>query len=485
MYVYMILFIRRYYAEYFAEELEVVEHLKKKDYTSLPELLRWRALDWLCSSVSEREDGSVRTELERRMMAGRVLEKLQDQLRPQLLLQLTPELRAVAAALNAVLVEDAKSYGWFSAPVEAQKLGLTNYHDIVKTPMDLGTVLSNLMKIPSVYEGPNAAMRDVRQVWLNSRSFNGRMSPVTKAAEHLEALFDSTLASARSEVGEEGGTECVETVMAPEMVRGAEVRERAAAVRSEPVGVDRLGRSYYWDGSTLLVENTSALVDLEVLCQYHTASDFSQLLHFLDDTTPDDRRLKRWLRSHKSFFEPDAAVRQDAVGSWVSERAAVPPEDVSVAQHAEFVLSTLRQEGLVLHDSVLLVPMSLRVRKTLYSFRRHCQTMNSCANSLASLKETSLAVEEALTQVDALSPAWAEASLQWRHDTANAHTAAALGLQLFVVREEGFHTITALSEREITRAQFIKGTRKGRLFVPMPLQEVAYLSRGHLQHFER
>ena len=102
----------RYFAQYFAEELEVVEHLKKACYSTMPEVLRWRALDWLCSSVSEKEDGAVRSELERRMQAARALEKLQDQMRPQQMQQLSPELRVVAVALNAILVEDAKSYGW-------------------------------------------------------------------------------------------------------------------------------------------------------------------------------------------------------------------------------------------------------------------------------------------------------------------------------------------------------------------------------------
>ena len=37
--------------------MQVVEHLKRASYASMPELLRWRALDWLCSCVSEREDG--------------------------------------------------------------------------------------------------------------------------------------------------------------------------------------------------------------------------------------------------------------------------------------------------------------------------------------------------------------------------------------------------------------------------------------------
>ena len=130
--------------------------------------------------------------------------------------------------------------------------------------MDLGTVRSNMMKVPSAYEGPHSAMRDVRQVWINARAYNGRNSPVTKAAEHLESVFDSALIAAREGSGDVGGVETVAATVAAatEEWRRAEQRERAAAVRSEPVGKDRLGRSYYWDGGTLLVENSTGLADL-------------------------------------------------------------------------------------------------------------------------------------------------------------------------------------------------------------------------------
>ena len=97
---------------------------------SLPELLRWRALDWLCSSVCEAEDGAARQELERRLTGHRLLERLQDSMRPANLAQLSPDLRAVATGLNAALEEDFASYGWFSAPVDAEKLGLTDYHQV-------------------------------------------------------------------------------------------------------------------------------------------------------------------------------------------------------------------------------------------------------------------------------------------------------------------------------------------------------------------
>lgn len=129
---------------------------------------------------------------------------------------------------------------------------LSDHQQVVKTPMDLGTVLQNLVKVPStageprVYESAAAALRDVRQVWLNARAYNGKHSPVTKAAEHLEALFDATYSAARDGV-EDGGhaPRASAGVNAPrdaEAKRRAEERARAAAVRSEPVGRDRLHR---------------------------------------------------------------------------------------------------------------------------------------------------------------------------------------------------------------------------------------------------
>ncbi len=63
--------------------------------------------------------------------------------------RLTPEFRDVLTALNVVLAEDAKSYGWFSSPVDAEKVGLQDYHAVVKTPMDLGTVYQRILSTSS------------------------------------------------------------------------------------------------------------------------------------------------------------------------------------------------------------------------------------------------------------------------------------------------------------------------------------------------
>ncbi len=51
--------------------------------------------------------------------------------------------------------------------MDAEKLGLTDYHTVVKLPMDLGTVLSNLMKVvdgKAHYEGVSPVSVPVKQV---------------------------------------------------------------------------------------------------------------------------------------------------------------------------------------------------------------------------------------------------------------------------------------------------------------------------------
>jgi hypothetical protein len=492
----------RYYAEYFADELEVVEHLKKECYTSMPEELRWRALDWLCSTVSEKEGeyGLVREEFERRMAAGRRLEKLQDQMRGSKLEQLSPDLRAVAHALNAVLVEDTKLYGWFSEPVDAEKLGLTDYHEVIKTPMDLGTVLSNVLRVPTHYEGPNSAIRDVRQVWINARTYNGRSSPVTKAAGHLEALFDSALAAARE--GNDGaGLLGVQTEAASaEALKLGEERERAAAVRSEPVGKDRLGRCYYWDGASLLVENAGQSDGLEPLCQYQGQSDLAQLLDFLDESEREDSQLKRWLLAHRADFEADAVPREDAAGAWTAPDGSC--EDAGSWAYAQNLGSLLLEQGMQLRDALLSHPTPLRVRAGLHlllqlreswlsdaSAAAHCaEHSTESKKMMASLRDHLLALENALSESDALPVGWTEMAgvgKQWRRMTGSAQTTAALGLQIVKLRDAALENIGALGNRLVTRAQWLKGCKNRRFLCPEPSALVTYLCRGHQEHLDR
>ena len=85
-------------------------------------------------------------------------------------------------------------------------------------------------------------------------------------------------------------------------VSGESSAGNAAAVRTAPVGRDRLGRNYYrcGDSARLLVEEGRADGGAEEpggvrLCAYHTRAQMDQLQRFLDLDDADDRALARCL----------------------------------------------------------------------------------------------------------------------------------------------------------------------------------------------
>lgn len=65
----------------------------------------------------------------------------------------------------------------FREPVDWKALGLYDYLDIVKYPMDLGTVKSKLEN--NLYPTINDAANDVRLVWTNCMLYNRDGSEVS------------------------------------------------------------------------------------------------------------------------------------------------------------------------------------------------------------------------------------------------------------------------------------------------------------------
>ncbi len=56
--------------------------------------------------------------------------------------------------------------------VDAKALGLHNYHQVIRRPMDLGTIKDNLMAEPPSYFSSAEVLKDVQQVWANCRTYN-------------------------------------------------------------------------------------------------------------------------------------------------------------------------------------------------------------------------------------------------------------------------------------------------------------------------
>ena len=120
---------------------------------------------------------------------------------------------------------------WFLEPVDWKGLGLKDYLDVVKTPMDLGSVGSKL----SSYESMDAFWNDVDLIWANCMKYNADGSEVFVMAEAMKRETDklrgvevapvvstSTVTSARKRKAEEAAEahqESVEEGKRDDMIR--------------------------------------------------------------------------------------------------------------------------------------------------------------------------------------------------------------------------------------------------------------------------
>lgn len=82
--------------------------------------------------------------------------------------------------------EDAEP---FAEPVDAKALGLHNYHQIIRRPMDLGTIKDNLMAEPPSYFSSADVLKDVQQVWANCRTYNDEDDAIVDMCDNMERFF--------------------------------------------------------------------------------------------------------------------------------------------------------------------------------------------------------------------------------------------------------------------------------------------------------
>lgn len=80
-------------------------------------------------------------------------------------------------------------HGWvFNVPVDAEDLGLHDYHQVIKNPMDLGTVKAKLER--DAYRTPQEFASDVRLTFNNALTYNPKGHDVHLMAETLLSQFD-------------------------------------------------------------------------------------------------------------------------------------------------------------------------------------------------------------------------------------------------------------------------------------------------------
>ena len=76
----------------------------------------------------------------------------------------------------------------FAEPVPYVELGLTDYLDIVKEPMDLGTVMHKLGR--NEYATQHACAKDMRRIWFNAMLYNVPGSKIYTTAKGLSETFE-------------------------------------------------------------------------------------------------------------------------------------------------------------------------------------------------------------------------------------------------------------------------------------------------------
>ncbi|KAL6553482.1 hypothetical protein OROGR_007324 [Orobanche gracilis] len=89
-------------------------------------------------------------------------------------------------------------HGWvFNEPVNAKAMRLVDYHDIIKHPMDLGTIKTRLSQ--NWYKSPTDFADDVRLVFSNAMTYNPKGQDVHIMAEQLSQIFEERWAIIESE----------------------------------------------------------------------------------------------------------------------------------------------------------------------------------------------------------------------------------------------------------------------------------------------
>lgn len=76
----------------------------------------------------------------------------------------------------------------FNVPVDPEALGIPDYFDIIKTPMDFGTVCSNLEK-GNIYMNSEDVYKDVQYIWNNCSKYNKKGDYIVDLMKRVKKNF--------------------------------------------------------------------------------------------------------------------------------------------------------------------------------------------------------------------------------------------------------------------------------------------------------
>ncbi|XP_062961343.1 bromodomain testis-specific protein isoform X3 [Cynocephalus volans] len=103
--------------------------------------------------------------------------------------KVTEQLRRCSEILKEMLGKKHLSYAWpFYNPVDVKALGIHNYYDIVKNPMDLGTIKEKMDN--QDYKDAYEFAADVRLMFMNCYKYNPPDHEVVTMARMLQDVFE-------------------------------------------------------------------------------------------------------------------------------------------------------------------------------------------------------------------------------------------------------------------------------------------------------
>ncbi|KAL4629590.1 bromodomain-containing protein 2 isoform X1 [Arapaima gigas] len=119
--------------------------------------------------------------------------------------KLSPQLRYCSGVLKELLSKKHAAYAWpFYKPVDASSLGLHDYHDIIKHPMDLSTIKRKMDN--REYRDAQQFAADVRLMFSNCYKYNPPDHDVVAMARKLQDVFEFRFAKMPDEPMEETPT---------------------------------------------------------------------------------------------------------------------------------------------------------------------------------------------------------------------------------------------------------------------------------------
>lgn len=108
--------------------------------------------------------------------------------------KLSDALKSCNEILKELFSKKHSGYAWpFYKPVDAELLGLHDYHDIIKKPMDLGTVKRKMDN--REYKSAPEFAADVRLIFTNCYKYNPPDHDVVAMGRKLQEIFEVRLAN--------------------------------------------------------------------------------------------------------------------------------------------------------------------------------------------------------------------------------------------------------------------------------------------------